>query len=169
MHSENVLLEDITVNYRLGLAFGIGQYIGQYETIGIVVVRSITSNKTLHTAYFNTWTGEQVSCRPNGGGGATDGWKSTYFRDAAVSISQCTTFSGTGDCNSSKFQLKGINVKNISGSNEPSYITNLQCSEDSGGYTDIDIENVDWVDVDSGDELTRYKCSNVVDPTGFDW
>lgn len=100
---------------------------------------------------------------------AVDGWTATYLRDAAVSISQCTTFSGTtGDCNSSKFQLKNIRINEITGSSASSLIANLQCSEDSGGCIDIEIDNVNLIDVDSGDALTRYKCSNVVDPVGFD-
>ncbi|KAH8197763.1 hypothetical protein TruAng_008052 [Truncatella angustata] len=176
-NSTNVLVEDCYFERGLGLALGsIGQYVDQFETIENVTARNIRSNNTLHTVYFKTWTGEQVGYPPNGGGGglglasqAIDGWEATYLRDAAVLITQCTTFSGTaGDCNSSKFQLKDITVKNVSGSSASSYVANLQCSEDSGGCIDIEIDDVDLVDTGTGDDVAGYKCKNIVDPIGFD-
>lgn len=69
-NSTNVIVEDCHFERGLGLAFGsIGQYVNVYETIENVTARNITSNNTLHTAYFKTWTGNQVDYPPNGGGG----------------------------------------------------------------------------------------------------
>lgn len=69
-NSTNVVVEDCYFERGLGLAFGsIGQYDGQFETIENVTARNIVSNNTLHTAYFKTWTGDQVGYPPNGGGG----------------------------------------------------------------------------------------------------
>jgi galacturan 1,4-alpha-galacturonidase len=69
-NSTNVLIEHCTFVRGQGFAFGsIGQYEGQFETIGNVVVRNITGVWSKYAAYIKTWTGEQVDYPPNGGGG----------------------------------------------------------------------------------------------------
>ena len=69
-NSTDILIEDCVFRNGLGVAIGsIGQYKDAYETVERVTVRNVTLEKTLHAAYFKTWTGEQVGYPPNGGGG----------------------------------------------------------------------------------------------------
>lgn len=69
-NSTNVLIEDSTFDNSLGIAFGsLGQYDGEYEIVENVTARRNTFLGTRYGSYIKTWTGEQVSYPPNGGGG----------------------------------------------------------------------------------------------------
>ncbi|KAI8209746.1 polygalacturonase [Colletotrichum sp. SAR 10_77] len=80
-NSTNILIEDSTLDRSLGIAFGsLGQYKGVFERVENVTVRRIKGLKTRYGAYVKTWTGDQVSYPPNGGGGGIG-----YLRNAMTS------------------------------------------------------------------------------------
>lgn len=83
------------------------------------------------------------------------------MRSQALSISQCTTYSGAaGDCDSSEFQIRDVTVRGLSGSIGSSEAANIQCAAASGGCGPIELDDLDV----AGD----FICSNVDDAIGFD-
>ena len=69
-NSTDITIADSIFSTGLGIAIGsIGQYDGAFETVERLRISNITYEKTTHTVYFKTWTGDQVGYPPNGGGG----------------------------------------------------------------------------------------------------
>ena len=90
----------------------------------------------------------------------------TALRGPAIAISQCTTFSGTaGNCTSSKFQLRDLVFKDLSGTTASADVASFQCS------TVQPCENISITGVDltltNGTLAAEYLCGNVVGVRGF--
>lgn len=83
----------------------------------------------------------------------------------AFAITQCITFSTGGDCNTSKFKVQDITLRNVTGSMREDPIASLQCSAESpcSGVTleDIHLELAD------GSPAINYTCSYVDSYSGF--
>ncbi|KAH7136904.1 galacturan 1,4-alpha-galacturonidase B [Dactylonectria estremocensis] len=161
----------------LGIAIGsIGQYYGATETIERFRGSNLEFNNTLHAFYFKTWTADRNGYPPNGGGGGKgyakdlvmENLKATGLRGGAVTISQCTRFSGapgSGNCTNSEFQILDVTVDGLVGTTKDSRVASFQCSAVKP-CTNLALFNVDLKLV-SGVEADRYLCGNVVDPRGF--
>ncbi|PIG79792.1 hypothetical protein AARAC_003342 [Aspergillus arachidicola] len=169
-NSTNILIEDSTFDNSLGLAFGsVGQYLDVFERIENVTARRIQGNGTRYGSYVKTWTGEQVSYPPNGGGGGTgyirnitlSDFHNFETEDHPFSITQCTTFSGnSGDCDSSLFEISNITIKNWTGDVGSSYAAYMDRSEASGGCKDITITGFNVANTTSGghrDEVSLQR------------
>lgn len=80
-------------------------------------------------------------------------------------ITQCTSFEGaTGDCDTSLFQLSNITWgPGITGTIQTDTLATMQCSGDAPcpGISMLDMDRVTSVGA------REFKCSNVVDPVGF--
>lgn len=80
-------------------------------------------------------------------------------------ITQCTSFEGaTGDCDTSLFQLSNITWgPGITGTIKTDTLAMMQCSGNvpCPGITIFDLDGVTSVGA------REFKCSNVVDPIGF--
>ncbi|CAN8098540.1 unnamed protein product [Discula destructiva] len=162
----------------LGIAIGsIGQYVGKYEVIQGLLVENITYSKTLHAFYFKTWTGTQVNYPPNGGGGGlgdvsnmnVSNLAANALRGAAVSISQCTSFSGGGtpsNCSNSELQIHDIAVTNLTGTTQSSSVASLQCSAVKPCYN-IALTDINLRVASSSAYAASYLCSEVEDTIGF--
>ncbi|KAI8158979.1 Alpha-L-rhamnosidase rgxB [Colletotrichum sp. SAR 10_70] len=176
-NSTNILVEDSTFDRSLGIAFGsLGQYKGVFEKVENVTVRRIKGLKTRYGAYVKTWTGDQVSYPPNGGGGGIG-----YLRNATLSnfnltqtqqvpfvIGQCTSYSGEkGDCESSMFKISEMTVRGWVGDGASSYVADMDCSEAAGGCDNITIEDVALTNTTTGDDVTKYRCRGVNSVQGF--
>lgn len=88
----------------------------------------------------------------------------------AVAISQCTSFSDeSGNCTSSKFQIRDLSFSGISGSSSTDVVASLQCSAVKPcEHIEIDADSLD-IAVNGTDVLAdEYLCGNVDDPIGFD-
>ncbi|KAI0173859.1 extracellular exo-polygalacturonase-like protein [Pestalotiopsis sp. NC0098] len=175
-NSTDITVTDSLFINGLGIAIGsIGQYKDQFETIERIKADNIRFQNTLHAAYFKTWTGEQVGYPPNGGGGglgyATNlsftNLYGTSFRGAPLSISQCTTFSGTaGNCTSSKFEIENVEFANFNGTASSLTLASLQCSGVEPCH-DIAITNATLVKTNGDTSPVAYLCGNVVNPIGW--
>lgn len=92
----------------------------------------------------------------------------SYLRGAAISISQCTSFSGGGvptNCTNSEVQIHDITVKNLTGTSSSSDVASLQCSAVKPCYN-ITLEDIDLTKT-SGTDITGYLCSEVENNVGF--
>ncbi|EQB59401.1 hypothetical protein CGLO_00213 [Colletotrichum gloeosporioides Cg-14] len=176
-NSTNILIEDSTLDRSLGIAFGsLGQYKGVFERVENVTVRRIKGLKTRYGAYVKTWTGDQVSYPPNGGGGGIG-----YLRNATLSdfnltqtqqvpfvIGQCTSYSGEkGDCESSTFKISNMTIRGWVGDGASSYVADMDCSKAAGGCDNITIENIGLANTTTGDAVTKYRCRDVTSVEGF--
>lgn len=86
---------------------------------------------------------------------------------AAVSISQCTSFSGGGtpaNCTNSEVHIHDITVRGLRGTTSSENVASLQCSAVKP-CSDIDLEDMDLTN--GGSQATGYLCSEVVDNVGF--
>ncbi|KAI0151430.1 polygalacturonase [Pestalotiopsis sp. NC0098] len=178
-NSTNVVLEDSILRRGQGFALGsIGQYKGAFETIENVTVRNVSMINTNFAVNVKTWTGDQVNYPPNGGGGGLGYIKNvtiqditlTEVRSFAVNIGQCTAFDGASDkdCDSSLFHIGNITFDNFTGDLAGKYVGNMQCSEDAGGCDGIEFGDIDLTKTSADTAVDDYKCSNVVDPIGFE-
>ncbi|KAI1357759.1 putative exo-polygalacturonase [Xylaria arbuscula] len=161
----------------LGIALGsIGQLNDQYETVERVKVDNVHFDNTLHAFYVKTWTDDQNGYPPNGGGGglgyaanlALANLETTRLRGAAISISQCTRFSGApgvGNCTNSQFQIRDVNITGLKGTTTSSRVTSLQCSG-VAPCTRIGVFDV-ALELSNGTAATEYLCGNVKDQLGF--
>ncbi|EME40324.1 glycoside hydrolase family 28 protein [Dothistroma septosporum NZE10] len=174
-NSSNILVEDAIFYHGSGIALGsIGQFAGQYEFIENVTARNIETTSARQGGYIKTWTGVQKGVPPNGGGGGTGYLKNIIFDDwmlhdvpLAVDITQCVNFEGgTGDCDSSSFQISDLRWTNIRGTQRGQEVARLQCSA-AAPCTGVDISDVNMTVLGTGGPATEYLCSNVVNPTGF--
>ncbi|KAJ5741008.1 pectin lyase-like protein [Penicillium malachiteum] len=175
-NSTDILIENCTFRDGLGISIGsIGQYNGVYETVQRVIARNITLDNTDHAAYFKTWTGEQVGYPPNGGGGGLgvasdflfEGFTGT-LRGAPFSISQCTTFSGaSGNCTSSKFQIRDVTFKDIKRTSSTEEVASFQCSAVKP-CENISVEGVDLIYSGNNTLANEYLCGNVDGIHGFE-
>lgn len=94
----------------------------------------------------------------------------TALRGAAVSISQCTTFSGSGIpsiCNNSEVQIHDITVQNLSGTTTSDDVASLQCSAVKPCYN-IALEDL-TLTTNSSAQVTEYLCSEVDNTIGFNY
>lgn len=92
----------------------------------------------------------------------------TGLRGAAFAVSQCTRFSGApgvGNCTNSQFQIKDVEIKNLSGTTASTRVASLQCSA-VAPCSNITITDTDLLLANST-EAAEYLCGNVVDPMGF--
>nr|XP_036589104.1 polygalacturonase [Colletotrichum truncatum]KAF6800746.1 polygalacturonase [Colletotrichum truncatum] len=172
-NSTNILIEDSTLDRSLGIAFGsLGQYKGEFERVENVTVRRIKGFKTRHGAYVKTWTGDQVSYPPNGGGGgigftniipALTDFNLTQVQQAPFVIGQCTSFS-----ESSTYKISDMVVREWIGDGASSYVADMDCSKGAGGCEDITIEAVNLKNTTTGAAVARYRCRDVASLRGFE-
>lgn len=94
----------------------------------------------------------------------------TALRGAAISISQCTAFSGGGtpsNCTNSEVQIHDITVQNLVGTTASDDVASLQCSAVKPCYN-IALEDIDLTPTtNSSEQVTGYLCSEVEDNIGF--
>lgn len=81
-------------------------------------------------------------------------------------INQCYSNVGKIDCNTSKFEVGNVRYSNITGTTEGSRVAEFQCSEAQNGckglvFAGIDVKNM------NGESITGVRCSNVLNPEGF--
>ncbi|GAB7363863.1 hypothetical protein MBLNU230_g4427t1 [Neophaeotheca triangularis] len=190
-NSTNILFEDSEFYNGLGVAIGsIGQFEDRFEYIENITARNITFHNTRYAAYLKTWTGVVNGVPPNGGGDGSgyaanltfENFKLDGVANPLVST-QCTSYNGgTGNCDTSPFNLRDITFQNVSGTTAPyevddfllsqganitSAVASLQCSAASPCYG-ITIKDIDLVERDTGAPVDRYLCEAVEEPTiGF--
>ncbi|CAJ0552438.1 Ff.00g064170.m01.CDS01 [Fusarium sp. VM40] len=180
-NSTNVLIEDSTFIKGLGFALGsIGQYNGKYERIENVTLRNTNAINTKHGAYIKTFTGDVIGYPPNGGGGGLGhiknititGLNYTLGRDEAFQITQCVSFQGTpGDCNTSRFNISDITLRDWYGSMNNSYNAFMRCSSAAEGCRNfhIDAETFDIKKTGDGTRADKFACRSVGLPrVGFE-
>ncbi|KAH7097601.1 pectin lyase fold/virulence factor [Auriculariales sp. MPI-PUGE-AT-0066] len=174
-NSTNILISNCNFHRGLGVAIGsIGQYEGVFETIENVTATDIVFNKTRYAAYFKTWTGNKVGDPPNGGGGGLGYATNLAFANFDIgnttnlfTIGQCTTFSGTtGDCNSSLFNLRNIQLTNWTGTASTSNVVELKCSKASP-CSNIQTTNINVNSSQNDTVIDGYLCRNVASTVGF--
>ncbi|KAL3303923.1 glycoside hydrolase family 28 protein [Colletotrichum asianum] len=171
-NSTNILIEDSTLDRSLGIAFGsLGQYQGVFERVENVTVRLIKGLKTRYGAYVKTWTGDQVSYPPNGGGGgigSLSDFNLTQIQQVPFVIGQCTSYSGEkGDCESSTFKISNMTIHGWVGDGASSYVADMDCSKAAGGCDNITIENIGLTNTTTGDAVAKYRCRDVTSVQGF--
>lgn len=195
-NSTNIWIEDCTFYHGSGIALGsIGQFKDQYEFIENVTARNIEMHGPIRQGgYIKTWTGVQKGFPPNGGkqklctlytrdllmhdcligGGGLgyikgitfDNW-TLHDAELALDITQCVNFEGgTGDCDTSTFEISDLRWHNIRGTQKRLQAVDIQCSAAAPCH-DINITNVEMTVADTGAPATGYQCSNVVHPIGF--
>ncbi|KAL9534705.1 Alpha-L-rhamnosidase [Sphaerulina musiva] len=175
-NSTNIWIEDCTFYHGSGIALGsIGQFKDQYEFIENVTARNIEMHGPIRQGgYIKTWTGVQKGFPPNGGGGGLgyikgitfDNW-TLHDAELALDITQCVNFEGgTGDCDTSTFEISDLRWHNIRGTQKRLQAVDIQCSAAAPCH-DINITNVEMILADTGAPATEYQCSNVVHPIGF--
>lgn len=175
-NSTNVLIENCDFYTGLGFAIGsIGQYEGAFETIENVTVRNITINNNMrYGAYVKTWTGNSTGYPPNGGGGGLGYAANITLEDFTLknssgifALTQCTSYnSATGNCDTSKFNIRDLTIRNWSGTTVSDVVAELQCSAASP-CTGLSIEGIDLLDTVNNTAPYNYLCDSVVSPTGF--
>jgi len=188
-NSSNVVIEDCEF-HGLGFALGsIGQYRGVFEHIENVAVKGLRYYGTQWPVYIKTWTGVSKGVPPNGGGGGL-GCKSSGSEEylanivdirnitisnvmmtraqGAFQINQCTHFRNggqAGDCDTSRFQIRDVQVSDIKGTITKDSVASLKCSPKAPcpglSFSNINIKKA------SGGAVQKYSCSNVVNPKGF--
>jgi hypothetical protein len=177
-NSTNITLRDSRFYGGLGIAIGsIGQLNNVFETIEDISAENIYFENTLHAFYVKTWTDDQNGYPPNGGGGglgyaANMQMKNLTIKDmrgAAVSISQCTRFSGApgvGNCTNSQFQIRDLSIDGLTGTTKSARVASLQCSA-VAPCTDVEMKGVD-LRFGNGTSADAYLCGNVVDNEGWE-
>lgn len=94
----------------------------------------------------------------------------TALRGAAVSISQCTAFSGGGtptNCTNSEVQIHDITVQALRGTTVSDDVASLQCSAVKPCYN-IALEDVSLtLTTNTSAQVTGYLCSEVENAIGF--
>ncbi|CAG9938770.1 unnamed protein product [Clonostachys rosea f. rosea IK726] len=177
--SKNITITNSKFYNGLGIAIGsIGQYYGAFEVIENVHVDNIYFKNTLHAYYFKTWTADRNGYPPNGGGGglgyaanmAASNLQVEGLRGGAVTISQCTRFSGapgSGNCTNSEFQIRDLVIDGLRGttSDKTGRVASFQCSV-VAPCTNLALLDVD-VRFSNGSDAGAYLCGNVVNPIGF--
>ena len=146
--------------------------------------------------YIKTWTGVQKGVPPNGGkqqiciarrmktlanitylmtgGGGLGYIKNITFNnwtlhdaELALDITQCVNFEGgTGDCDTSLFQISDLHWHDIRGTQKRQEATDFQCSAAAPCHG-LNVTNIDMIMSDTGAPATGHVCSNVIDPVGF--
>ncbi|USW46759.1 Putative glycoside hydrolase, family 28, pectin lyase/virulence factor [Septoria linicola] len=176
-NSTNILMEDLTFYHGSGVALGsIGQFNGKYEFIENITARNIEMFGPIRQGgYIKTWTGVQKGVPPNGGGGGLGYIKNVTFNnftlhdaEIALDITQCVNFEGgTGDCDTSEFQISDLHWYDIRGTQQRKEATDFQCSA-AVPCPRISVTNLDMTVSGTGEPATGHKCSNVLDPVGFE-
>lgn len=174
-NSTNILIEDCEFYHGVGLAIGsLAQYNNTYEIIENITARRIVTHETDWGAYIKTWTGVSKGYAPNGGGGGIGHASNLTFEDFTLdntrgvfAITQCTNYEGNaGDCDTSKFNIRNVNIEDWSGTTQVDVVGKLQCSA-AAPCTGIAIENVNLEVSANGTRASEYLCDSVVAPTGF--
>ncbi len=140
-------------------------------------MENVYFENTLHAFYVKTWTNDQNGYPPNGGGGGLGYAQNIVLknlttrdtRGAAVSITQCTRFSGApgiGNCTDSRFQIRGVTIDGLNGITRDHRVVSLQCSAVSP-CTGIALEHVD-LGYGNGTLVSDYLCGNVVGQEGWE-
>lgn len=172
-NSTNVGVFDSVFYSGSGLAMGsIGQYPDRYEVIENIHVKNCAFHNTWNAVWAKTWTGVQKGYPPNGGGGGKGMIKNILFEDLTLDnvqqlwyVNQCTSFSGqTGDCNTSKFQIQDVTVRNAKGTVTQNYAAKLQCSGAAPCFN-MAMENIALTY--KGNKVTRHLCDFVSSTIGF--
>lgn len=136
-------------------------------------MRRITAYNNKYGAYVKTWTGVVQGTPPNGGGGGLGYLRNVTISDFTVSnalqafyVTQCNSYSGfTGQCDTSKFQISDLAIRDMSGTLQTDVVASMQCSG-AAPCDGISIRDVDFEKSD-GSTPAQYLCSNVVRPDGF--
>ncbi|KAJ3730589.1 pectin lyase-like protein [Lentinula raphanica] len=173
-NSTNILIQDSVFHGGLGVSIGsIGQYNGVFEMIENVTAEGVLAIGSRYAGYIKTWTGITQGFPPNGGGGGLGFATNITFRnftlqnvtDNVALITQCTSFEGaTGGCDTSLFQLSNITWgPGIVGNIQTDILATMQCSGDAP-CPEISLLGLDDVESEGSAEI---KCSNVLDPIGF--
>ncbi|KAJ3974203.1 polygalacturonase [Lentinula raphanica] len=173
-NSTNILIQDSVFHGGLGVSIGsIGQYNGVFEMIENVTAEGVLAIGSRYAGYIKTWTGITQGFPPNGGGGGLGFATNITFRnftlqnvtDNVALITQCTSFEGaTGGCDTSLFQLSNITWgPGIVGNIQTDTLATMQCSGDAP-CPEISLLGLDDVESEGSAEI---KCSNVLDPIGF--
>lgn len=176
-NSSNILVEDCIFHHGSGIALGsIGQYLGKYEFIENFTARNIEMfGPVRQGGYIKTWTGVQKGFPPNGGGAGIGYIRNITFEnftlheaEIALDITQCVNFEGgTGDCDTSTFQISDLHWKDIRGTQRrKDAVTDFQCSA-KAPCPRIEVRGLEMRAADTGEVVTGHKCSNVVKPIGF--
>ncbi|KAL6915398.1 hypothetical protein FSST1_006893 [Fusarium sambucinum] len=176
-NSTNITITNSRFYNGLGIAVGsLGQFYGEREVVEHFRGSNLTFENTLHAFYFKTWTGDRNGYPPNGGGGGIatvrdllmEDIKVDGLRGGAVTISQCTRFSGapgSGNCTNSESQISRVIVNGLVGTTKDPRAASFQCSAVKP-CTDIALLNVD-LQINSTAEADQYLCGNVANPQGF--
>jgi hypothetical protein len=94
--------------------------------------------------------------------------KTQGLRSGAVTISQCTRFSGApgvGNCTNSQFQIRDVTIDGLVGTTIDDRVGSFQCSA-VAPCTNIGLFGVD-LKLANGTAASSYLCGNVVSPRGF--
>ncbi|KAF2758242.1 pectin lyase-like protein [Pseudovirgaria hyperparasitica] len=176
-NSTNILISNSICYRGQGIAFGsIGQYKNTFETIQNVVIRNLTASGTKFGTYFKTWTGIAQGYPPNGGGGGIGYMQNITLEDFklvntanTLLVTQCTNYQGaTGECDTSKFNIHDIALKNWSGTTRSGAAVSLDCSKASPCYG-FDVKNFGVIVSSNSSAPTSYCCDAVENgtTTGF--
>ncbi|KAK5175095.1 uncharacterized protein LTR77_000232 [Saxophila tyrrhenica] len=175
-NSTNIYVEDSEFyNGVAGIAFGsIGQYPGQIEVIENFTARNLYNSNTKYAAYLKTWTGLNKGYPPNGGGGGLGHAMNLSCIDFTTNnvslpwaINQKTSYNGQpGGENTSRFQIGDMHLDNASGTVVGPFEAAFQCSGASP-CDSIQISDNSFTTLSNGTAATGVRCSNVVDPMGF--
>ncbi|KAI1076246.1 glycoside hydrolase family 28 protein [Whalleya microplaca] len=174
-NSTNILIEDCKFYTGLGVAIGsIGQYENRFEYIENVTARNIEITNMRYGAYVKTWTGVSTGYPPNGGGGGLGYASNILFSNFTLhnvtgifAVTQCTSYnSATGNCDTSKFNIRNLRLEGWSGDGVSDVVASLQCSAASP-CPGIEIEDINILDTVNNTAPANYLCDNVVVPTGF--
>ncbi|KAH0283700.1 pectin lyase-like protein, partial [Aureobasidium sp. EXF-3399] len=175
-NSTNILIEDSEFYRGSGIALGsIGQMHDQFETIENVTCRNITAHNTKNGAYIKTWTGVTKGYPPNGGGGGFGYAQNLVFENfklinvqKAFTITQCTNFEGNkaGDCDTSKFNIRDVYLRNFTGTVRGGIVTTMQCSA-AAPCRDIHMSNIVLENSSNHTTPGQYQCASVNDTVGF--
>jgi hypothetical protein len=85
----------------------------------------------------------------------------------AVDITQCVNFEGgTGDCDTSAFQIRDLHWFDIRGQQRNPEVARLQCSA-RVPCTGVRLADFQMTVMSTGQKATAYLCNNVVKPMGF--
>lgn len=87
--------------------------------------------------------------------------------EIALDITQCVNFEGgTGDCDTSLFQISDLYWHDIRGTQKRQKVTDFQCSAAAPCYG-LHVTNLNMTVIDTGTPAIGHQCSNVMNPIGF--
>ncbi|KJZ77201.1 hypothetical protein HIM_03522 [Hirsutella minnesotensis 3608] len=179
-NSSNIAIYDSVFYDGQGIAIGsMGQYSGRYEYITNFYARNISMVNTGHVSYLKTWAGVSRGFPPNGGGGGLgiasnlviEDVRAERLRKPPFFAWQCENYSGFAgkDCNSSKFKMRNIAWRRISGTvvDKVNVTGRFRCSAAAGGCDDVEVAEIDFTKM-NGSPLDKWECVNVHGNRGFE-